>query len=224
MNCQHCGTALSNHARFCPACGGEQNSFFPPATSGPNQRLIGYSERINDPRIAAMMQKINRSGLVFTLILAVVAVIGFTVAGAAEVGGFELPSALYYGLGIGGLLLVIGVIGRIRTGNDQTWDGTIESKKTKHPSYSDRQRGHYKTYYYLFVRRTDGKLKKIASSEDYNNYFQIGDRVRHHAGTAAHNMEKYDKSQDSIIYCVACTSKNEITSDSCHRCKSPLLN
>ncbi len=221
MYCQHCGAAIEN-ARFCPSCGGKQNSQEQTESFNTN-RLVGYSDKINDPRIAAVMKKMNSSGIVFTFILAVVVVIGFTVAGAAEAGGFELPSAFFMGVGIGGLIIVIAFFQKLRTKNDKTWNGVIIDKQVKQPSYSERRQGYYQTKYTVHIRLENGKTKTMQYTEDLFNYYQIGDHVRHHAGTASHILEKYDKSNDTVIYCIACTSKNDIKNDLCHRCKSPLL-
>lgn len=222
MYCQHCGEEMPEKAKTCPSCEGEQ-SRQETESSLTNRKLVGFSDRINDPRIAAVMKKINSSGMVFTYILAVVAVLGFTVVGAAEVGGFELPSAAYMGLAIGGLLVVIGFFQRAGAKKDKTWDGTIVDKKTKEASYSERRQGDYQTQYLLYIRRDDGKTKKISCTKEYFDYIRICERVRHHAGTADYILEKYDKSRDSIIFCIACTSKNDIKNDLCYRCKCPLL-
>jgi len=223
MNCQHCEAALSEQDRFCPSCGGEQVRHNSAEPFQSNRQIVGYSSKINDPCIAATMKKINSSGMVFTFVLAVVAIIGFTIVGAAEVGGFELPSALFIGLGFGGLLIVIGLFQRARTKRDKTWDGTIIDKTIKQPRYHERRQGNYQVEYTMYVRKEDGSTKKIPCTKDYFDYIQIGDRVRHHAGTADFLFEKYDKSRDSIIYCIVCSSKNDITNDWCHRCKCPLL-
>jgi len=209
---------------FGPAYGGEPGPQNQTESSHPDNRPVGYSQKINDPRVAAVLKKIGSSGVVFTFILAALAVIGFTVAGAAQVGGFELPSALYMGLGFGGLLLVIALIQKIRGKKDKTWDGTLVDKRIKEPTYTQQRQGHYTTEYILYVRKSDGKTKKISATQEYFNYLQIGDQLRHHAGTADFLFEKYDKSRDSSIYCIACTSKNDINNDLCYRCKCPLLN
>jgi len=234
MYCQHCGAALPETAKFCPSCGEEQShqSQAVPAHSdqqvsnqqASNQQLVGFSDRINDPRVAEVMGKINRSGMVFTFILAVAAFIGFTVAGVAEVGGFENPTAMFIGLGIGGLLIVIAFFQGAKARTDKTWDGTIVDKTIKQPSYTERREGSRQPQYLLHVRLDDGKIKKMGTTEDYFHYHDIGDQVRHHAGlSGGYILEKYDKSRDSVIYCIACTSKNDISNELCYRCKCPLL-
>ena len=221
MNCMSCGAVVSENTRFCPSCGAEQQQ---QKQSVPiNQHLIGYSSRINDPKIKAAMKKNARAGIIFTVILAIVAVIGFTVVGALQVGGFELPSALYIGLGFGALLLVIAGFQSIKAKKDKSWDGVVIDKKTKHPSFSSRRDGNYTTQFSVTFRLDTGDIKTISMTEDLYHYYQINDRVRHHAGTPSHITEKYDKSRDDKIYCVVCTSKNDISADVCHRCHSPLL-
>lgn len=219
----HCGTEATEDARFCPSCGGEQDRQNPADSSAESRQLVGYSQRITDPRVAAVLKKISSSGMTFTFILAVIAFIGFTGAGAAEVGGFALPSAMYMGLGFGGLLVAIGLIQKARTKKDITWDGAVIDKKIKEPTYRERQSGNYQTQYLLSIRRDDGRTKIVSSTKELYDYFQIGDHIRHHGGTPAHIFEKYDKSRDSVIFCIACTSKNDIGNDLCYRCKCPLL-
>lgn len=222
MYCENCGTTLSENTRFCTSCGVENNRPAQTVDSG-GRSLVGYSDKINDPLIAETLKKINKSGTIFTFVLAVAAVIGFTVAGAAEVGGFELPSAFFMGLAIGALLIVIALFQRVKGKKDRAWDGVIADKTFKEPTYSERQKGDYKTQYYLHVRRDDGTIKVIGCTEELFHYYQIGEQVRHHAGTLEHVLEKYDKSHDSVIYCIVCSTKNDIQQDNCNRCKSPLM-
>ena len=58
------------------------------------------------------------------------------------------------------------------------------------------------------------KQHEITAEDDDTryNYYQIGDRVRYHGSLRTY--EKYDKSKDSIIFCNACASLNEITAES----------
>lgn len=186
-------------------------------------RLTGYSDKINDPKISEVLKKINSSGAVFTVILAVLAVIGFTLAGAMEAGDFELPSAFYIGLGFAALLLLIALFQSLRVKKDVTWEGVIYDKTVKEPTYSERQRGHLQPRYTIFFRLDNGKTKSVNYTEELFHYFKVGERVKHHAGTPEHILEKFDKSNDSVIYCIACTSRNNISQDCCHRCKCPLL-
>jgi len=165
----------------------------------------------------------SKSSMLFTLALAVAAVIGFSVAGALEVGGFALPSAFFFGLALGGLLIVLALFQRARGKKDGTWDGVVIDKTYKEASYAERQSGDHRTRYSVHIRREDGSVKKLSCTEELFHYYQVGEHVRHHGGTVEHVLEKYDKSGDSVIYCIVCSTKNEIQNDICRRCKSPLL-
>lgn len=58
-------------------------------------------------------------------------------------------------------------------------------------------------------------------SDTLFNYFNIGDRVRHHAGL--NSCEKYDKTGDAFIPCSACATLCDVGEDYCFRCKCLLL-
>ncbi len=188
-----------------------------------NSKLVGYSDKINDPKIAEVLKKINSSGVVFTLIMAVFAVVGFTIAGAMEVGGFELPLAFYMGLGFGALLLVIALFQKLKAKKDITWEAVITDKTVKAPTHSEQKRGNLQSKYFIHFSLDNGKNKRVNYTEELFHYFNVGERVKHHAGTPEHILEKFDKSNDTVIYCIACTSKNDIEKDICYRCKCPLL-
>lgn len=188
---------------------------------------VGYSTRINDPAFARYVGNTNRWAAIFSVILAAAAVIGFSVAGEMGVEGLENPNALYIGMGIGGMFLLIAlftVIGRKRS---KTWDGVVMDKKVMN---KQRRQGSEDDYYYVdyleyivTVRDKAGKKHRMTAADDDTifNYFQIGDRVRHHAGL--NSYEKYDKSDDSIIFCNACGTLCDIADDYCYRCNCPLL-
>ena len=78
-----------------------------------------------------------------------------------------------------------------------------------------------KCAFYLTAYRS--KKHRLTAEDDRTvfDYFQVGDHVRHHAGL--NSYEKYDKSQDSIIFCNACATLCQISDDVCFRCKCPLL-
>lgn len=223
MYCKNCGAALPKNASFCTSCGTAQGAGMQSGQTSANPSLVGYSTRIHDPRIAATLAKMNKSGMAFTLVLAALAVIGATLAGALKLGGFELPSAFFIGLALGGLLIGIAFFQQARGKKDGTWDGVVVDKTYKEASYADRRTGNYRTSYFVHIRRDDGSIKKLGSTEELFHYYQIGEHVRHHAGTLEHLLEKYDKSKDSVVYCIVCSTKNEIHNDICRRCKSPLL-
>jgi len=187
----------------------------------------GYSSKINDPAFAKYLKNNNRWAAIFSLILALAAVVGFYIAGETGAEGLENPQALFYGLGIGGMFLIIALFTIVGRKRSKTWDGVVVDKKTKK---KQRRQGSQDDYYYVdymeyvvTVQENGGKNHRMVAEDDDTvyNYYQIGDRLRHHAGL--NSYEKYDKSQDSIIFCSACGTLCNIGDESCFRCKCPLL-
>ena len=188
--------------------------------------LMGFSSKINDPAFAKYLKNTNRWSAIFSIIIAVAAVIGFYIYGETS-SEMENPQALYIGLGIGGMFLLIALFTIIGRKKSTTWDGTVVDKKIekKRRSQSSGDDHYWENYtlFTVFLRSDSGKKHKISVENDDTlyNYYQVGDRVRHHKGL--NSYEKYDKSRDSIIFCNACASLNDIRDDYCFRCKCPLL-
>lgn len=232
MFCPHCGTQLSDTARFCKSCGASQNPMQPATVpSNPPQGyayttpgLVGFSPRIQDPAFDKYRKNAKKWALLFAVILFVIACIGFPIYGNAS-GEIDWPQSLYYGMGIGGMFVVIALIQTMRQSRDTTWDGTVVDKNAVRKQRNDRDGTGVTTYmqYTVVIRKDDGKTKKHASYDQPGlyNYLRVGDRVRHHKGFAVY--EKYDKSQDAEIMCVACAKMNSILTDVCDRCKCPVL-
>ena len=226
MYCKHCGAGLEEDTRFCTGCGVQVN---PATDSRPalDGGRIGYSERIHDPAFAGYLKSTNRWSAVFSMILAVAAVIGFYIYGETS-REMENPQAMFIGLGIGGMFLLIALYSIVARKRSKTWDGvvvdkTIKEKTRRHDTGNNDSTIHYYTEYAVIVRDERGKTHRMTAEDDRTvfDYFQVGDRVRHHAGL--NSYEKYDKSRDNIIFCNACGTLCDITDDVCFRCDCPLL-
>lgn len=227
MLCPHCGTDSEKNVRFCVACG----KALPESTQkseGRGENLIGFSPRINDPAFARYIKNSKRWSYLFAGILAIIAIAGFYIYGETSTE-MDNPQALYIGLGIGGMFLVIALLQSIGRNRSTTWDGAVVDKKIenkrrkKHSGNNDYYWERY-TLYTVVLKSDDGKTVTESSAEDDDtvyNYYQVGDRVRHHGGL--NSFEKYDKTGDSIIFCAACASLNDINEDACFRCHCPLL-
>ena len=226
MFCSNCGAKVSENANFCNSCGERPKQ--PQTAFAGNFIRIGFSSKINDPAFARYIKSTNRWSAIFSAILAVAAVAGFYIAGEAGAEGMENPQALFIGLGVGGMFLLIALLTIIRQKRTRTWDGvvadkTIRQKQRTQNAGNDDDYIQYYTEYAVIVRDERGKTHRITAEDDDTqyNYYQIGDRVRHHAGL--NSYEKYDKSRDSIIFCSACATLCDINDDICFRCKCPLL-
>lgn len=192
-----------------------------------HRREAGYSDRIDDPAFKRYLKHTRQWSLYFALGLAVIACAGFYLYGETS-AEMDNPEALYIGMGIGGLFVFIALLQVIGRSRSRTWDGVVVAKRIQ-----DRRRRKYTTgnaYYWqdykVFEVVIDKGMERshVLRAEDDDTmyrYYQVGDRVRHHAGL--NSFEKYDKSKDDIIFCNACASLNQIGDDVCHRCRCPLL-
>lgn len=212
MYCKHSGTQTDSTSGNRPVEGAQR---------------IGYSERIHDPTFARYLQNTNRWSAVFSVILAVAAVIGFYIYGETS-REMENPQAMFIGLGIGSMFLLIALYTIIARKRSKTWDGvvvdkTVKKKNRRQSTGNSDYYIHNYTEYAVIVRNERGKMHRLTAVDDDTvfNYYQIGDRVRHHAGL--NSYEKYDKSRDSIVFCNACATLCDINDDVCWRCKCPLL-
>jgi hypothetical protein len=227
MVCPHCGSTISANARFCKACGKPIALVAQPAGYVAPTSLIGFSNRIHDPAFARYISNANKWAMIFAIILAIAAVVGFYYYGQTS-NEMENPQAVMIGAAIGAMFILIAIGQIISRGRDSTWDGVVIDKRVEHKTRQENRGDDDQItirylLYRVVIRRNNGKNHEISTENDDTmyNYYQIGDRVRHHKGL--NSYEKYDKSRDSVIFCNACGSMNDIRDDYCHRCKCPLL-
>ncbi len=138
------------------------------------------------------------------------------------------PQALFIGLAIGGMFVTIALFQIISRGRNKTWDGIVAYKivKKKQRRRNAGNNDYYDEKYLAFVvsiKSDSGNIVDLTAEDDDTvyNYYQVGDRVRHHGGL--NSFEKYDKSKDDIIFCNACATLNDINDEYCFRCHCPLL-
>jgi len=226
MLCPHCGVDSGKSVRFCINCG----SAIPQTAEKEKpvrKELIGFSPLIKDPAFAGYIKNSKRWSYLFASILALAAIVGFYTYGETS-SEMDNPEALYIGLGIGGMFLAIALFQSIGRNRSTTWDGVvvdkqIENKRRKRHSGNNDYHWEEYTLFTVSIKRDDGKMHTRSAEADDTvfNYFQIGDKVRHHGGL--NSIEKYDKSGDDIIFCNACAYLNDIKDDCCIKCKCPLL-
>ena len=231
MYCAKCGSIIEASSVFCSVCGSKVSvdvgvdASMPTLPSQPSLHP-GYTDRINDPAFAKYLKQSNRYASIFSVILALIAFLGFTIAGAMGLDGLENPQAMFIGLAIGGMFLVIAFLQVVGKKRSKTWDGTVINKthKLKHEKVNLGNETYWKDVMVYKIHLKDGSGKKhTITHRDQRttyDYFQIGDAVRHHGGL--NSYEKYDKSNDSIIFCLACGSLHTIDQDICSKCHCPL--
>ncbi len=71
-------------------------------------KRLGYSEKINDPAFGEYLKQSGRWSLIFSLLLAVIAVAGFFIYGETS-ADMDNPEALYIGLRIGSMFVAIAI-------------------------------------------------------------------------------------------------------------------
>jgi len=226
MYCLHCGTALPEDSKFCWSCGNAQKAAPQNMKSG-NGGSTGFSPKINDPAFKKYIKNTKRWSAIFSFILALAAVIGFFIYGETS-SEMDNPEALYIGLGIGAMFVVIAMFQIIGRNRSTTWDGVIVDKKIEQKSkrrYTSQNDYYWQEYtlFTVFIRGDNDKMHTSSAEDDDTvyNYYQLGDKVRHHGGL--NSYEKYDKSRDTITFCNACATLNDISDEVCFRCKCPLL-
>ena len=221
MNCKNCGVKLSENEKICSNCGNEveENTIIDDG----NISRLGYSSRISDPAFAKYVKNANKYTLIISIIIGVCIIIGFYIIGNRRIAGMSNPLSFILGIIMGLLLIILAlaqVIGRKRS---KTWDGIVEDKKVKQKKERNQDFTSKYLEYLIIIRDNDRKkhIYKFKNNEHLYNYFNIGDKVRHHA--RLNSYEKYDKTNDSIIPCNACGNICDMNDEYCNRCKCPLL-
>ncbi|MGB4439560.1 MAG: zinc ribbon domain-containing protein [Sedimentibacter sp.] len=217
MYCSNCGAFIEEKDKLCEYCGKELKK-----TS-----YIGYSDKINDKAFDKYTKDTKRWAWIFSAILAVIAVSGFYIYGETS-PEMDNPEALYIGFVIGGMFLLIALMTIISRNRSETWDGMVTGKeilekwRNVNAGNSDYYWEEYLEYI-IIIMRDNGDINELSAEDDDTlyNYYKVGDKVRHHKNL--NSFEKYDKSQDTIIFCNACASLNDINDERCFRCKCPLL-
>ena len=188
---------------------------------------MGYSTKISDPSFNKYLVNSNRWSAIFSCVLAVIAIAGFFIYGETS-SEMDNPQALFIGMVIGSMFILIAFYQIISRKKDRTWDGVVTDKITAKKNRNQNTSNgdyyiHYYTEYMVVITDESGKTHTLLFEDDDTvyNYYKVGDRVRHHKGL--NSYEKYDKSNDAIIFCNACGSLNQIEDEYCFRCNCPLL-
>lgn len=230
MICSYCKKELQNGANFCDECGAAVEAV-PPAQEGAtatNGIQPGFSGRIDDPALNAILKKNRKGALIFAVILillplAVAFFIGFSK---------DDFSSLPIGLAVSAVFLVFNLFSLARKKAQNQWDGVVIDKQSRErlkrdPDDSDSGRKAY-TEYTVTLRDDRGKKRKITegtphnSAHPYFEYLSVGDRVRYHP-QFGNFYEKFDKSHDTYLYCAICGKKNDIADAHCAFCDAPLV-
>jgi hypothetical protein len=186
--------------------------------------LVGWSLHSSAPEILEAAKKNRKSAMGCAWVLLIVFPLGFLLAGLF-MDEIPLNEALIIGAILGVTVFVINLV-RIKDLKKPIWEGVVTAKLQK--ERREHKRGDdsfmYYTEFTVVIKTETGKTKRIVerdSRREMYDYLAVGDRVRYYP--AFDSYEKYDKSNDSIIYCNVCRMRNPIESDRCTRCKNLLF-
>ncbi len=227
--CEQCGKELSDTAKFCAGCGlpvmsaGQDNQA--PISNGVQ---IGFSNRINDPLLAAKVKKQKTGAFVFGLILVPAPLIITFVIGIMKDDFTYLKIGFFVSL----VFLVCNVISTVTKKCKKQWDGVVTRKYTQEVREHNKEDGekNYYTYtqYILEVQKDNGTMTKIkegnkgVSTHMYYDYLNVGDRIRYYP-QFTYFYEKYDKTHDTHVNCPICGKFNPLASDVCEQCGTPVF-
>ena len=188
----------------------------------------GYSDRVNDPEIAAAMKKNRKFTKIFAVIVVLAPLIVTTILSFVK-EDLELSKALIYGGILSLIFLLFSLISMLKAKAKHSYDAVVTDKKTRtrhRQSSSNSDMTESYTEYITVAKTMDGKKKKIVEQEGHRviayNYLQVGDRFMFHP-QFNFPYEHYDKSRAPYIGCVSCGAQNSVDADRCSRCGIPLL-
>lgn len=188
---------------------------------------VGYSDKIQDAayQVAAPAKQagVSMKYMIFLVALLVLVVLWRT--GMLPVWLFAVLAVVV------AALMLAPILRERRVAEDRTYDGTIVSVQRMEPVANvdirklDPGMKNKMIFHTIRIEDETGKTHTYertgALEEDYRAYYQTGDRVRHHRGFDL--PEKYDKSGDESIVCIACGRVNSMDSRKCGQCGAPLL-
>ena len=181
--------------------------------------LPGYSKKADDPEILRGVAKFQWMTRLILL----------TIAAAPPLICAFIANGRYFAVGawLCIVFLLAYLIWAVKRIARKPWEGVVTEKFTKSRHYfsvtSSIASYSRSTKYYLKVRFDNGmeKKKKVDNAVFYET-LNAGDWVRFLPKLNGY-YEKYDKSHDPYLICLACLKKNTPANDRCERCSVPLL-
>lgn len=218
MFCPTCGTRLSDNCAFCSVCGNPIGAVRPAPVTAP-----GFSEKIRDPAIQAMLKKNRKGTVIFAVLLVLAPILVTLIIGLKD----DDLSVVGYGAIVSGIFLLVSLISLLKKKGEKQWEGTVTEKRVevrKKKNDSDRVMQTENIYVTRFST-ANGKTKKLEEPEINHiwfDYLNVGDYVRYHPQFNCY-YEKYDKSRDTYAICPMCNTKNGISEAVCSRCGVPII-
>lgn len=224
--CSNCGERKEKGKMKCPACGvwySEKKRYGTSSALGAGG--IGWSDRIKDPRYKKYDRNYRRYSYIWVGALSIIipAIMLATGDISLDKEGITVISVII------GVLWLFCLAFLYRGRNKPDWDGQVVDKRIDHKtrrvkSGDDYIKENYVEYMVVF-RLSDGSIKEVSykDSQTRFDYYRLGDYVHFHGKKHLSAIEKYDKSQDEIIFCIKCHQLSDARNNFCSRCGCPLL-
>lgn len=129
------------------------------------------------------------------------------------------------GIGVAFVFLLCVVTPAIKKKIRKEWEGTVTSKEEKQVRRKTKDDYIEEKHYITHVQKINGTKTKIDESEVYHPYYDYlkeGDKIKYHP-KFNHYYEKYDKTNDTYLYCAVCQTKNDVAEDYCTKCGAAIL-
>ncbi|MFZ2258731.1 MAG: zinc ribbon domain-containing protein [Clostridiaceae bacterium] len=214
--CTQCGTRLLQQGGPCSNCQFDLALDEPYGkTSAKGAAGIGWAQPADDSKYSRYQANQRVYIIVFTsgLILAIVAGMILSKQIALDREGFVVISVLSL---LFFLIAWSAIRGTKRQGKE--WSGIIiEKQGSINSNYDHGQPA-------LVILSDEGTTFRLpmASSLEFD-YYTVGDKIRHHNRPDLRFIEKFDKSQDEILFCPTCAYINDTRDNFCRACGTPLL-
>lgn len=176
---------------------------------------MGFSDRLNDPELAALVKHNEKAGNKFLLPFMLVPIIGFPAYAMFTDG--DMGAAVLQGVVVAAVIAACFLYGKLKSRTSNGYDAVVVDKYTR-TVFSDDDSGDENV---TVVRTTAGKTIKLKDDFAWD-YLPTGARFRYHPNLAF-PYELYDKSQTDTLYCPVCRRANPVENDRCEKCNAPLL-
>lgn len=181
---------------------------------------LGYSEKINDETITKALKKNQKIGAIISICAVIIPLI---VGVVMSVGGNK--DGITIGIGVSLVFFLCIVIPAIKKKISKEWEGTVISKEIKKVRRKVKDDYREEEHYIIHVQKISGAKTKIDESVVYHPYYDYlneGDKIKYHPKFNNY-YEKYDKTNDTYLYCAVCQTKNDIDKDHCTKCGAIIL-
>lgn len=226
--CWNCGKRIEKGVDNCPYCS---------ALYGGNQKYgnvlalgaggIGWSDKARHPSFKKYFKNQRKAGFIWLIGISIIVPGGLLISKQISLDS----EGIFVITGLLGIFWVVGLLFMFMgKKNKPDWDGVVENKRfeNKVRKKRDDDGTSYKvsyTEYIVVIRKQNGSIYELKWEDNpaKYEYYRNGDYVHYHGSKYMNYFEKYDKSLDPFLFCVACGDKRDARDNYCGRCGAVLL-